>query len=665
MPEGKSATDKGGLTRINGHGGTKQRHTRENAMAKRVGKRGRGGSVPRGGGTAELMQQDRVWLAAIGIAAVLVFSAAVGNGFVYDDHFLVEGNPLVRQLDVVGIFTTHYWEGGSDYNPSGHYRPLTVLSLAMDGLGGFGPFRFHLTNVLLHALNSLLAYAVCRGAGLGTVGAGAAGLLFAIHPVHVEVAAGITSGRSDLLAGLFLLAGLWLYLTFLRTRRVSRFALSLCAFFIGLLCKESTLTLIGLIVFADLASLHKVPAGRWHRRLRSSVVAAWPRWAAFLGIFVIYLGVRRVAADLGFSAGGVTAMLHPLVNEPIWTRLLSAGKLLYRYVALLVYPASLSVDYSYNAISPGRSLLESEVLAGVVLAGGGAALWLRAYARWPRAFFLGALFLVPYSAVSQTLILLNSMFQERYVYLPVLGLFALAGMGLEAVQRRRRSLVLTLFALALLGYGARTMVRIGDWRDDFTLFSSALRAYPESAQMHLALADVYLARGETDRALASYHASAGILASPMAYNNIGNVYAEKRLLDEAIQAYEQAVELDPGYGEAWSNLGLTAQRSGRSGLAARALGHAADLAPGNAEAHYNLGVALETEGRTSQAVEAYRRVLELQPDRLEALLNLGNLYWGQGRREAAARAYRQFLAGWRGGPEPAMMARYRLAQLGY
>jgi protein O-mannosyl-transferase len=635
-------------------------------MSKRSERRRKSERRAWGGGLAEALQRDGVWLAAIGIAAVLVFGAALGNGFVYDDHFLVEGNPLVRQLDVVGIFTTHYWEGGSDYNPSGHYRPLTVLSLAMDGLGEFGPFRFHLTNVLLHALNSLLAYAVCRGVGLGTVGAGAAGLLFAIHPVHVEVAAGITSGRSDLLAGLFLLAGLWLYLTFLRTRRVSRFALSLCAFFTGLLCKESTLTLIGLIVFADVASRHgRRPEGRWHRRLRSSVVVAWPRWAAFVGVFVVYLGVRRAAADLGFSAGGVTAMLHPLVGEPIWTRLLSAGKLFYRYIALLVYPARLSVDYSYNAIPAGKSLVEIEVLAGVALAAGCAVAWLRAYTRWPRVFLFGALFVVPYSAVSQTLILLNSMFQERYVYVPVLGLFALVGMGLESVQARRKPLVLALFALVFLGLSARTVVRIGDWRDDFTLFSSALRAYPGSAQMNMALADVFLSRGEVDRALVSYRASVDIVESPMAYNNIGNVYAEKGALDKAIEAYERAVELGPEYAEAWSNLGLTARRKGQSGLAVEAFERAADLAPGNVEAHYNLGVALETEGRTSQAVEAYRRVLELQPDRLEALLNLGNLYWGQGRTEAAASAYRQFLAGWRGAPEPAMLARYRLAQSGY
>ena len=92
----------------------------------------------------------------------MVYANALGNGLVYDDQFLIVRSWLVERMDVGSVFTTHYWAGYPG-NETGHYRPLTVLTFLLDALGGIRPFRYHLTNVLLHVCCSLLRGG-CAGA---------------------------------------------------------------------------------------------------------------------------------------------------------------------------------------------------------------------------------------------------------------------------------------------------------------------------------------------------------------------------------------------------------------------------------------------------------------------------------------------------------------------
>ena len=629
------------------------------------------------------------WPALVGIAAFMVYANALGNGLVYDDQFLIVRSWLVEQLDIGSVFTTHYWEGYPG-NETGHYRPLTVLTFLLDALGGIRPFRYHLTNVLLHVCCSLLAWRLCRRAGLSRFAAGTAGLLFAVHPIHSEVAAGVTFGRSDLLAGAFLLAGMAAYMHPSRSR--GAYALSLVAFFCGLISKESVLALMGLVVVYDLAAgmgvgggdafqngerrgkQRKGPtetalswsAGRpgWAeilRRVAGVVRTRWSWWLGFVGVFAICLVVRNTAAGLGFSPGGMTELVNPLYGASLEVRLLTAGKILWHYVSLLVFPWRLSVDYSYNAIPVSLSFLEPGVIAGVVAGLGGLCLWIRSLARCPRLFFCGALFWVPYAGVSQTVLLLNSMAQERFLYIPVLGVFALAGVGVDWLFRRYGFNVVIAMALVVVGCAARTMVRNRDWKDEFSLFSSAVRAYPESAKMHQAVGQVFAERGLMDRAILAFQRALSIREEAMTYNNLGNAYGVKGAFAQAADAYRQAVGLDPQYAEAWMNLGVTAMRAGEPAMAVEGFRQAAVLLPDDEETHFNLGVALENTGRPEEAAQAYRKSASLGDAR--AFFNLGQVLERQGRSGDAVAAYREFLKRWQGDSQVSAEARRRIRSL--
>ena len=629
------------------------------------------------------------WPVLVGMAAFGVYVNALGNGLVYDDQFLIVRSWLVERMDIGSVFTTHYWAGYPG-NETGHYRPLTVLTFLLDALGGIRPFRYHLTNVLLHVCCSLLAWGLCRRAGLSRFAAGIAGLLFAVHPIHSEVAAGVTFGRSDLVAGAFLLAGMTAYMHPSRSRRA--YALALVAFFCGLIGKESALALIGLIVVYDLAAgmgvaevntfrngerrrrrVEGAPetalswsAGRpgWAETLRrvSGVVRTrWPWWLGFAGMFGVYLVVRNTAAGLGFSPGGMTELVNPLYGASLEVRVLTAAKIVWHYVSLLVFPWRLSVDYSYNAIPVSSSFLESGVIAGVVVGLGGLCLWIRSLVSWPRLFFCGALFWVPYAGVSQTVLLLNSMVQERFLYIPVLGVFALAGVGVDRLFRRYGFNVVIAVALVVVAYAGRTVVRNGDWKDDLSLFSSAVRAYPESAKMNQAVGQVFAERGLMDRAVLAFRRALSIREEAMTYNNLGNAYGVKGALVQAADAYRKAVALDPKYAEAWMNLGVTAMRAGEPAMAAEGFRQAAVLLPEDEESHFNLGVALEKTGRPEEATQAYRRSASLGDAR--AHFNLGQVLESQGRPGDAVAAYRAFLKRWRGDLQFSAEARRRIRSL--
>ena len=598
----------------------------------------------------------KIWpLVGVGFAAFAVFATTLGNGLVYDDHFLIERNRLIRDADLWEVLTTHYWGGYEDEaNANGQYRPLTVLSFVLDGWGGIEAFRFHLTNVLLHVGNSLLAYLLCARLGLQR-GAVFAALLFAVHPIHAEAVAGVTFGRADLLAALFSLSALLLYARWHRRGGEARYGLALAGFFCALLSKESALTALGLVVVVDVTFVLSKP------RLGDLIRQRGPRWAGFVGVFLLYLALRKAAANLGFSAENVLALNNPLVDQPLDHRLMTAAGLFYEYLVLVLFPVQLCVDYS--AIPVVASLLSLEVLTGLVLGVAGIVLCAGAFWRsWPRVFFGLAFFLVSYSAVSQTLVLINAIFQERFLYLPILGLFALAGLGFERVQKRW---AVVLAGLILAGYGARTVVRNADWHSDLTLYQSAVAVHPQSAKMQHALGDALSERGRVAEAEAAYQKALSIREEALTYNNLGNLYAATGRFDRAASAYQKAVEMRPDDAAAWMNKGLAAMRAGQVTDAHAAFERAAVLNPDDAEVFYNLGVAREALNAPGPAASAYARAIVLRPGWAEAYFNLAKAHRDHGDKPAAIRAYSRFLHLWRGDPQVAQLARRELETLSH
>lgn len=361
------------------------------------------------------------------------------------------------------MLTTGFW-GDPGAESSGTYRPLTVLTLAFDHrLGGGRPWAFHLTNLLLHGLAVAVAFLVLADRLRDPVLSALAALLFGWHAVHTENVAGIV-GRADVLATLLGLSA-WA----LARRR--RLGVALCAgpaLLLALLAKEGALAAAGLILADDLLGLdHARPASR--RTRMCALLALALAIGLWLALRVYATG--HVAAPVGFQS-------NPLVGAGAGARLLTAAHLLGRTIGLLLAPLVLSADYSYAEILPVHTLARADVLCALALALALPALALRLRTRRPALALAIIVFGVTYLPVANLLVLIPTIFAERLLYLPALGLC----LALAAFARTRRFLLVAC-ALVALGHGVRAAVRTRDWRSQRTLFTSAAAASPGSARV--------------------------------------------------------------------------------------------------------------------------------------------------------------------------------------
>ncbi|MGH7358008.1 MAG: hypothetical protein ACREJR_04230, partial [Candidatus Rokuibacteriota bacterium] len=366
------------------------------------------------------------WAAPVVVAGVsfLVFLPALDNGFVWDDRPNLLANPHYRGLgwDRLRWMATAFHMG--------HYIPTTWLSLALDHAAwGMNPVGYHLTNVVLHALNAglfcLVAARLLRRATALTgwplaVAASGAALFFAIHPLRVESVAWVTE-RRDLVSGAFLLVTVLLYLSAGETEGAPRrgwLAASVVTFGLALTAKSIVMTFPAVLVL-----LNVYPLGRM------TLARPWT-------------GVRRVAWEVSpflllstLLAGAAVAaqMPHALGTYPWPTRIAVAFYALWFYLVKTLVPVNLSPLYEVPI--PLHPLEPRFVVSVVgVLAVSAAVVAMRR--RWPAGLALWTYYVV---ALSPTLgLAVRAGFQlgaDRYTYLACLGWALLVGTGAGVVAR--------------------------------------------------------------------------------------------------------------------------------------------------------------------------------------------------------------------------------------
>jgi tetratricopeptide (TPR) repeat protein len=359
---------------------------------------------------------------------------------------------------------------------------------------------------------------------------------------------------------------------------------------------------------------------------------------------------------------------NPLAHVGIVPRCLTALEVAGRYLWLMVWPQRLSPDYSYNQIPVVNSPWASGVLLAAFAWGGliGVACW--SYRGTRRAFLCVGFTLVTFLLASNFVVPVGTIMGERLFYLPSAGLCLLAGVAWQRAMEwcRDRSPVkpvrwvgLALLA-ALLGLlSARTVLRNRDWRDQGTLFLRALEVAPNSAKVRFNLGGVYADREMMDEALREYQASVAILPSARVYRGLGTIYLKKRLPEAAIAEFRKAIALDPRDAEAYSNLGYVLLSQGSIEEAITALKTAILLDPHLADAHYTLGRAFAQQERWPEAIAEYEEARRLKPDFAEASYALGLALEETGQYQVAAQAFEEVLR-----LKPGLkMAHRRLAEL--
>jgi len=525
-------------------------------------------------------------LAAIVAVWALLYVPAIDHGFVWDDALLIEDNPQAASDRAwATALGSHYLAlFGGDTREGSYYRPLSLALLLLEvRLFGDSPTGYRAVHGAWHLLNALLIFALVRGLLRGRAdgaspqwGATMSAIAFLCLPYTADAVLFLTD-VGDLMV---LTCALLAVSAFEALRSGGRawllgIAVAGCTL-AGLGSKETALaippTLVGLLL------LRPVPGST--RRAAGVVAVSFAASA-------IYLVLRQLALP-------GSADIDPLA--------IAGG-----------YPAAVAVALRF-ALAPFPMVLEHAVDKGSVLPWsivGGIALVAGAWAvtrfrkLHPLPTALGVAWLL---AVTPSLLAPTAAqaFAPRYLYVPAAALVLLA----SPILADKRWPIRAAAAGLILAGALLTFVRIGTWGDELELWRNEVEHDPHraSAAIHLALA---LERREDLGAALALNRQAAILADAagqqrlvaMARTNAGRLLIQRfGRPDEAILELELAVRADPGYAEAYQEVGLIHARDGHWAKAERAFARACDLAPWSAAAAIGLAGALAAQGRTGEAL---------------------------------------------------------------
>ncbi len=420
--------------------------------------------------------------AFVAIVAVAVFAVAIGGGWIYDDHDLIELNPFIHSF--------HYWKHwlttdlwnvsmttAQKVRPR-YYRPLVTLSYAVDwALGGGSPIIFHLTNLVWEAAAGALSFYTLRrwlGAWLPAL---LAALLFVVHPTKAQSVAWI-AGRIDVMCTVGLLVASTGVAWRLSGRR-GGVALEITGTLVAYLTKETAVVLPAFVVLETWVAL-----GRPAIDVRFALDAgrkALPQ----LGVALVYLGLHQLLLPIrgGVPPTSVTGNRVELV-------LATLG----HTAELVVFPWRLMMQHGLLRVDPGTG---HTIYSPAFIALGAVALLALIAGAWlgrrrAPGITLGLLFFViaflPTSNVMPTR--LSEILPQRFLYLPLLGLALVVG---ELVGRaRRRHVAVVASGLVAVAFATRSVARASDFSSERRLWQRELVVNPTStlARAQLAYVDI-------------------------------------------------------------------------------------------------------------------------------------------------------------------------------
>ena len=525
------------------------------------------------------------------------YATSLFNAFTMDDELYILRNPQVTQHSLRLLFQPNV--------ASNVFRPVTFFTFALNWMAaGYRPFGYHLVNLLLHATVVVLLFFVLRSLLAGIVWRGflcfSAALLFAVHPLHTEAVSSVV-GRSELLAAGFLFAA-WLF------HLQDRYVLALASFVLALLSKESAIGLLPLVFAGDYA----------RGKLKS-----WARYGGLAVVSLIYLAALWKIQGGHFGAADVSVLDNPLVLLPAHLRILNAIRIAWKYVALLMFPATLSCDYSYNQIhlfADARHLL-LPLAAGLLVF----AAWIWAIGKRNTAYLVaGAIYFVGFAATSNILARTGTIFGERLAYFPSAGFCLLAALACAQLASHRRSAAIALLALIAVALAVRTVVRNRDWHDNATLYTAAGNAVPNSAKIRTFRGIILLGANDLDRSRSDLQTALSIYPEyPDAVEAMGLLEARSGNPAKALPIMQKAVEMsdrkDIDYDYRAVNLAALEIQVGKLDDAMKLLNREIAESPRYSRAWSNRAVLHLKLGQLAEAREDARAALQIDPANAQAL----------------------------------------------
>ncbi len=521
----------------------------------------------------------------------LAYWGALSAPFVWDDHQLVGlGSPVVDGEALENPFRFAFWELGNRQETQAYYRPLAILSLAVDyRLWGDAPRGFHLTNLLLHFAVCMLVFAVARRHGAGPWSATLVLLVFGLFPRLTETVT-FVSGRTDLIASIGVLGAVYLHRSE-QNAHLQRVAAAVMLL-LGLFGKEVAIAGAGATVWLE-----------WRRR--SADADAWRRMAIQLTPLFVALALYGLAR--------VHAGVHQDADLfPLWP-----SRALYPFQALGQYLWMLATPWNPQLVVGTLGVPEPLMIAlGFGVAAGLAwVLWKLSFSSAPihdsehasnkanhaPLHERNALVILAVFAILPVLHLIplpiRAVAADRFLYLPLAATLVFVAASAHRLSPRWTTIAACLSAVLVVSFGIGTHLRNQEWGDEEELWRVTAGQMPAANGLaEFELGNLLGGRGESELAIAHYRRSLA--------------------LERELQGRHPEYPIPIGL---LSNLGLVLAERGHHEEALPILEEVVRQRPNEALRHFYLASALSRSLEFARADQEFAMALQLYPDYAEAM----------------------------------------------
>lgn len=483
---------------------------------------------------------------------------------VHDNALVLEGISIDSLISAMGNTGPDYW------------RPISTISLMIDtDLYGVdpknpGPFGYHQTNILLHALAAtllMLALHALTGAFWRSVAVAA---LFAVHPLRVESVAWITE-RKDVLSAVFAFGSLWAYAMYARKPGILRMTITAALLALGLMSKSILVTWPAVFLLVDLWPLRRLDLSRGWR-------AAGDQFLSLMREKTPLLVMAVLSCIITLRTGSKS-----IAEIPLAMRLEHVVVSYARYLGKILWPADLAAYYPYAGL-------------------GGATPW----SNWQ---IVGAALLLLFITIAAIVMVrkqpyvLVGWLWFLGILVPVIGLVQVGDQGLADRFTYLPGIGVTI-AIVWLIADVFTGIKVGRWIPACLGIAAATamilttRAYLPAWANTDALYLHTLAVTNNNRSVRSFYGD--------------SLYFQKRH-DDAIHQFQEAIRISPTDPLPHYKLGWIYGELGRHYEAQREFERSIELEPNDPDAHYNLAMTLWRRGLLEAARQHLDKAMHLDP----------------------------------------------------
>ncbi len=514
------------------------------------------------------------------IAVCAVFGRTLSHDFInFDDNIYVTGNSLIRsEISPDGIsrvFSTKYFN---------LWLPLTLLSFMLDyQLYGLNPGGYHLTNLILHILSTLMLFFLFNRMTNAVWKSAFVAAVFALHPLHVESVAWI-SERKDVLSAFFWILTLYLYVYYTEKPAVKRYLLVLFTFILALMSKPMVVSLPVILILLDYWPLKRFES---HNGTINIILWQLKEKSLFfiLSLILVMITLHSPGKPITENFSAFSQLAQSSVNFVTYL-----GKTFWPHHLAIYYPLDTNIPIwqIWGAIS-----LIILISAAVMM-----------FARGTPFLFVGWMwYIIVLMPVIGIFKIGSHAMADRYHYLPSIGIGIMAAWGIPYLIRSeniRKKIFLPAGIFLVTILAVLSWQQCGYWKNSLTLFDRTLHVTKDNY---------------------------------IAHNHYASALSKNKNFDKAIYHYGEAIRINPIYADAYYNRGIIYYVTGQKKLALQDFTDAIRRIPESsksASAYNNIGITYFELGQKQSSIDNLSRAIELKPDYADAWNNRALVYLNTG-----------------------------------